>query len=91
MDDRLCRTAGRDPQLADAWGPNLTPPAGTRQWVTRDEVWRFLAVEGEPGFVSVALIPDIDAKGDLMQQMDDHINEWRDALSNDDRHPRRRR
>lgn len=81
----------RDPQLADAWGPNPTPPAGTRQGVTRYEVWRFPAVEGEPGFVSVARVADIDAKGDLMQQMDDHINEWRYALSNDDRHPRRRR
>lgn len=81
----------RDPKLADAWGPNPTPPAGTRQGVTRYEVWRLPAVEGEPGFVSVALVADIDAKGDLMQQMDDHINEWRDALSDDDRHPWRRR
>jgi hypothetical protein len=81
----------RDPKLADAWGPNPTPPAGTRQGVTRYEVWRLPAVEDEPGFVSVALVADIDAKGDLMQQMDDHIDKWRDKLSDDGRHPRRRR
>jgi hypothetical protein len=81
----------RDPKLADAWGPNPTPPAGTRNGVTRYEVWRLPAVEGEPGFVSVALVADIDAKGDLMDQMDEHISEWRDKLSDDDRHSWRRR
>ncbi len=81
----------RDPKLAEAWGPNPTPPAGTRQGVTRYEVWRLPAVEGEPGFVSVALVADIDAKGDLMQQMDDYIDEWRDALLDDDRPFWRRR
>ncbi len=74
-----------DPKLADAWGPNPTPPAGTRNGVTRYEVWRLPAVEGEPGFVSVALVADIDAKGDLMQQMDEQIREWRDNLSDDSR------
>lgn len=77
----------RDPKLADAWGPNPTPPVGTRNGVTRYEVWRLPAVEGEPGFVSVALVADIDAKGDLMQQMDERIGEWRDTLSDDGRHP----
>ena len=81
----------RDPKLANAWGPNPTPPAGTRNGVTRYEVWRLPAVEGEPGFVSVALVADIDAKGDLMQQMDEHISDWRDNLSDDSRHPWQRR
>ncbi|WP_068074356.1 endodeoxyribonuclease RusA [Novosphingobium lentum] len=81
----------RDPKLADAWGPTPTPPAGTRNGVTRYEVWRLPAVEGEPGFVSVALVADIDAKGDLMRQMDDQISEWRDNLSNDGRPSWRRR
>ena len=80
----------RDPKLADAWGPNPTPPRGTREGITRYEVWRLPAVEGEPGLVSVALVADIDAKGDLMEQMDDHISEWQDTLSEDDRHPWRR-
>lgn len=80
----------RDPKLADAWGPNPTPPRGTREGITRYEAWRLPAVEGEPGFVSVALVADIDAKGDLMEQMDDHISEWQDTLSKDDRHPWRR-
>jgi hypothetical protein len=81
----------RDPKLADGWGPNPTPPAGTKNGVTRYEVWRLPAVEREPGFVSVALVADIDAKGDLMDQMDEHISKWRDNLSDDDRHPWRRR
>ena len=81
----------RDAKLADSWGPNPTPPAGTRNGVTRYEVWRLPAVESEPGLVSVALVADIDAKGDLMDQMDEHISEWRDKLSHDGRHPWRRR
>jgi hypothetical protein len=80
----------RDPKLADAWGPNPTPPAGTKNGVTRYEVWRLPAVEDEPGFVSVALVADIDAKGDLMEQMDDHIGEWEKNLSDDRHHPWRR-
>lgn len=80
-----------DPKLADAWGPNPTPPAGTRNGVTRYEVWRLPAVEGKPGFVSVALVADIDGKGDLMSQMDELIDEWRDNLSGDSSRPWRRR
>jgi hypothetical protein len=53
-------------------------------------VWRLPAVEDEPGFVSVALVADIDAKGDLMEQMDDHIGEWEKNLSDDRHHPWRR-
>lgn len=81
----------RDPKFADAWGPNPTPPAGTRNGVTRYEVWRLPAVKDEPGFVSVALVADIDAKGDLMDQMDEHISAWRDKLSDDSRLPWQRR
>lgn len=81
----------RDPKLAQSWGPNPTPPAGTRNGVTRYEAWRLPAVEGEPGFVSVALVADIDAKGDLMDQMDEHISKWRENLSGDSRHPWKRR
>lgn len=81
----------RDPKLTESWGAYPTPPAGTRNGVTRYEVWRLPAVENEPGFVSVALVADIDAKGDMMAQMDEHIREWRKNLSEDDRHPWRRR
>jgi len=59
--------------------------------VTRYEVWRLPPVAGEPGFVSVALVSDIDAEGDLMQQMDDHISKWQDSLSDDGRYPWQRR
>jgi len=81
----------RDPELADRWGSNPTPPTGTRNGVTRYEVWRLPAVEKEPGFVGVALVADMDAKGDLMGQMDDCIRDWRENLTDDRRHPWRRR
>jgi hypothetical protein len=81
----------RDPKLADAWDPNPTPPVGTRNGVTRYEVWRLPAVEDEPGFVSVALVGDMDATGDIMEQVDQSIDEWRDTLDDADRHPWRRR
>lgn len=81
----------RDPKLAASWGANPTPPVGTRNGVTRYEAWRLPAVEGEPGFVSVALVADIDAKGDLMDQMDEHISRWSDEVSDERRHSWRRR
>ncbi len=81
----------RDPKLAEAWGPNPMPPAGTRNGVTRYEVWRLPAVEDEQGFVSVALVADMDATGDIMEQVDERIEEWRDSLGDEKRHTRRRR
>lgn len=80
----------RDPELADRWGPNPTPPGGTRNGVTGYEVWRLPAVANQPGFVSVALVTDMDAKGDLMGQMDECIRDWRDTLTEDRSHPWRR-
>lgn len=58
--------------------------------MTRYEVWRLPAVVDEPGFVSVALIADMDATGDIMEQVDELIDKWRDTFDNDDRHPWRR-
>jgi hypothetical protein len=81
----------RDPDLAASWGPNPTPPVGTRNGVTRYEAWRLPAVDGEAGFASVALVADIDAKGDLMDRMDEHISKWSDQLSVDSRRSWRRR
>lgn len=81
----------RDPKLANSWGPNPTPPAGTRNGVTRYEVWRLPAVETEPGFVSVVLVADMDAKGDLMGQMDECIRDWQENLTDDRSDPWRRR
>jgi len=65
-----------NPQLAASWGPNPTPPPGTRSGVTRYEAWRLPAVPSEPGFVSVALIADVDARGDLMDEVDERIKKW---------------
>lgn len=76
----------RDPNLTDALGSNPTPPAGTKNGVTRYEVWRLPVVEDEPGFVSVALVSDMDATGDIMHQVDERIDKWRDTLNEDDRH-----
>jgi hypothetical protein len=58
--------------------------------VTRYEAWRLPAVAGEPGFVSVALVADMDAKGDLMDQVDENVRRWSDERSGDSRHPWRR-
>jgi hypothetical protein len=80
----------RDPKLAKSWGPNPTPPAGTRNGVTRYEVWRLPAVE-EPGFVSVALVADTDPKPDLMGQVERYIRDWQESLTDDRRPPWRRR
>lgn len=81
----------RDPKLAKSWGPNPTPPAGTKNGVTRYEVWRLPAVENAPGFVSVALISDMDAKPDLMGQMDQSIRDWQENMTKDSDRPWRRR
>jgi hypothetical protein len=80
----------RDPKLAASWGPNPTPPPGTKSGVTRYEAWRLPAVAGEPGFVSVALVADMDAKGDLMDQVDKNIRRWSDERTGDRRHRWRR-
>jgi len=69
-----------NPKLAASWVSNPTPPPGTKWGVTRYEVWRLPAVVGEPGFVSVALVADMDARGDLMDQIDENIRTW--ATSN---------
>jgi hypothetical protein len=81
----------RDPKLAKSWGPNPTPPVGTRNGVTRYEVWRLPTVENVPGFVSVALVADVDAKPDLMGQMDRCILDWQENLTEDRGYPWQRR
>jgi hypothetical protein len=80
----------RDPKLAASWAPNPTPPTGTKWGVTRYEAWRLPAVTGELGFVSVALVADMDAKGDLMDQVDKNIRRWSDERSGDRSHRQRR-
>ena len=73
--DELRRT---DPDLADRWGPNPTPPAGTKWGVTRYEAWRLPAAPGGDGFVSVALLADMDVRGDTMQRIDERARKWAD-------------
>jgi hypothetical protein len=80
----------RDPKLAAAWGPNPTLPLGTKWGVTRYEAWRLPAIADEPGFISVALVADMDAKGDLMDQVDENVRKWSDERSGNSRHRRRR-
>lgn len=63
-----------DSKLAESWGS--MPPTGTKAGVTRYEVWRLPAVDDEPGFVSVALVADIDDAGDMMEMADRKIAEW---------------
>ncbi len=70
----------RDPEMADRWGPNPTPPKGTRDGVTRYEVWRLPPVEGEPGFVSTALVADLDGAPNNIDLADRQIERWRGRL-----------
>jgi hypothetical protein len=65
-----------DPDLANRWGPDPTPPLGTKRGVTRYEAWRLPPVAGEVGFVSVALVADMDASGDLIDQIDRCNRDW---------------
>jgi len=67
-----------NPEIANSLGP--MPPAGTKAGVTRYEVWRLPAVVGEPGFVSVALVADVDAAGDMMSKVDRRIEKWSKTL-----------
>ncbi len=82
----------RDPTLAARWGPNPTPPKGTRDGVTRYEAWRLPpAAKGETGFVSVALVADTEVRGDFFRQIDDQIKRWGETLESDSPRGRRRR
>ncbi|MDX7660893.1 hypothetical protein SJ554_00270 [Enterobacter asburiae] len=65
-----------NPEIAKSWGANPMPPPGTKSGVTRYEAWRLPAVVGEPGFVSVALLADVDATGDHMDEIDQSIKAW---------------
>ncbi len=80
----------RDPKLADQWGPNPTPPAGTKQGVTRYEAWRLPALVGEAGFVSVALVADMEARGDSFDRIDEWARKWIEAQSRASGNRRRR-
>ena len=71
--DELQRT---NPEIVKSWGPNPTPPPGTKSGVTRYEAWRLLPVANEPGFVSVALIADVGENGDHMDEIDTSIKAW---------------
>lgn len=76
----------KHPELAASWGRSPMPPPGTKMGVTRYEVWRLPAVEGKPGFVSVALVADMDAKGDLMDDIDRNIGTWADSVERNRRY-----
>lgn len=76
----------KHPDLAVSCGKNPMPPPGTQRGVTRYEAWRLPAVEGKPGFVSVALVADMDAKGDLMDDIDRNIGTWADSVERDSRY-----
>ena len=65
-----------DSRLIKSWDAEPVPPKGTRAGVTRYEVWRLAAVEGTSGFVSVALVGDMDGEGDVFRQVDERIEKW---------------
>jgi hypothetical protein len=80
----------RDPKLRASWGPNPTPPKGTRDGVTRYDAWRLPpAKPGETGFVSVALVADTEFAGDFFHRIDDQIERWAETLDPEPRLGRR--
>jgi hypothetical protein len=67
--------------FADSYARSSKPPASTKYGVTRYEAWRLPpAREGSEGFVSVAIVADTFGNGDLLGQIDDEIEEWREWL-----------
>jgi hypothetical protein len=80
--------AKRHPELD--WGPSPMPPTGTKWGVTRYEAWRLPPVENTKGFVSVALVADMDAEGDRVDQINRCIKDWAKKKLGDDRRRGRR-
>jgi hypothetical protein len=79
------RAARRDPPEVPARGAlDLSvprPPASTKAGVTRYEAWRLPpAKAGTNGFVSVAIVADVSGYGDVLGQIDDDIEDWRESL-----------
>ena len=57
------------------------PPASTRFGVTRYEAWRLPpASEGSNGFVSVAIVTALTRHKDVLGQIDDEIEDWRESF-----------
>jgi Holliday junction resolvase RusA-like endonuclease len=76
------RRIGSD--LAGYW--RAMPPLGTKRGVTRYEVWRLPPVADEAGFVSVALVADMEARGDLIEQIDRCNRDWAEQTRVASRH-----
>ncbi len=74
----------RDRKLADRWGPNPTPPKATRSGVTRYEAWRLPPSKDKlPGFVSVAMVPDLGFSEDIFTQIDRQIAQWAESIESE--------
>jgi hypothetical protein len=71
------------PEVAKYWSANSLPPKQTRAGVTRYEAWRLPPESGEPGFVSVALLSDTEATGDVMDQVREHVRVWERKFERD--------
>src|SRR5262249_44856315 len=73
-----------DPKLAASWEANPLPPKSTRDGVTRYDAWRLPpAPPGTTGFVSVALVADMDFRGNTFDQIDDQVKRWSETLESD--------
>jgi len=62
-----------------------TPPASTRIGVIRYDAWRLPpAADGEKGFVSVALVPDMTGHNGVTQRLDRDLEDWEEVVKNGD-------
>ena len=64
-----------DPESAETYAQKM-PPTGTKAGVSGYQAWRVPAVEGQPGFVSVALVGEDYMKSDLFELVDSRIEDW---------------
>lgn len=65
-----------NPEMAKSLRPDLMPPPGTKSGVTRYEAWRLPPIPGEPGFVSIALLADVEATGSHINEIDESNKIW---------------
>lgn len=64
-----------NPEWAERYAQNM-PPKGTKAGVNGYQAWRVPAVEGQPGFVSVALVGADYMTGDPFELVDSRIEDW---------------
>lgn len=73
----------QSPSFAEWVRNRKTPPPSTRVGINRYEVWRLPpAMQGEKGFVSVAIVADVTGTNDLMGRLSLELEVWKKYQEN---------